>query len=149
MLHQQHQTAGTQVLPTSLLSAAAVAEALTILPVQMVDQLVVVPPTARKLLKVQLLQRLRRKEIMAVGKTRVASVVAAVAAQVPQEQMVVRTLVAMVVQGKQTTSRELMSRTPVVAVAVAIATPPELVELVVAETEAVEEMKLQRKASTD
>jgi hypothetical protein len=149
MLHQQHQTAGTQVLPTSLLSAAAVAEALTILPVQMVDQLVVVPPTARKLLKVQLLQRLRRKEIMAVGKTRVASVVAAVAAQVPQEQMVVRTLVAMVAQGKQTTSRELMSRTPVVAVAVAIATPPELVELVVAETEAVEEMKLQRKASTD
>jgi hypothetical protein len=149
MLHQQHQTAGTQVLPTSLLSAAAVAEALTILPVQMVDQLVVVPPTARKLLKVQLLQRLRRKEIMAVGKTRVASVVAAVAAQVPQEQMVVRTLVAMVAQGKQTTSLDLMSRTPVVAVAVAIATPPELVELVVAETEAVEEMKLQRKASTD
>jgi hypothetical protein len=149
MLHQQHQTAGTQVLPTSLLSAAAAAEALTILPVQMVDQLVVVPPTARKLLKVQLLQRLRRKEIMAVGKTRVASVVAVVAAQVLQEQMVVRTLVAMVAQDKQTTSLELMSRTPVVVVAVAIATPPELVAMVAAEMEAVEETKSQRKASTD
>jgi hypothetical protein len=149
MLHQQHQTAGTQVLPTSLLSAAAVAEALTILPVQMVDQLVVVPPTARKLLKVQLLQRLLRKETMAVGKIRVASVVAVVAAQVLQEQMVVRALVAMVAQGKQTTSRELMSRTPVVAVAVAIATPPELVAMVAAEMEAVEETKSQRKASTD
>ena len=42
-----------------------------------------------------------------------------------------------------------MSRTPVVVVAVAIATPPELVELVVVETEAVEETKSQRKASTD
>jgi len=86
---------------------------------------------------------------MAGEKTRVVLAVAAAVVQPQQEQMAVRTLAVMVLQGKQTTSPELMSRSPVAEVAVAIATPLELVELAAAEMEAVEETKSQRKASTD
>jgi hypothetical protein len=128
---------------------AAVAEVSTTLLAQMVDQLVDVPRTVRRLLKVQSLRRLHRKETMAGEKTRVVLAVAAAVVQPQQEQMAVRTLAVMVVQGKQTTSPELMSRSPAAEVAVAIATPLELVELAAAEMEAVEEMKSQRKASTD
>ena len=81
---------------------------------------------------------------MAGEKTRVVLAVAAAVVQPQQEQMAVRTLAVMVVQGKQTTSPELMSRSPVAEVAVAIATPLELVELAAAEMEAVEVMRFQR-----
>jgi hypothetical protein len=63
--------------------------------------------------------------------------------------MAVRTSVEMVELDESATSRELMSRTPVAVVAVAIATPPELVELAAVETEAAEETSSQRKALTD
>jgi ribosomal protein L17 len=128
---------------------AAVAEVLTTLLAQMVVQLVVVQPIVPKLHRVQSLQRLHYKEIMAVGKTQAVLAVAAVAVQVLQAQMAVRTLVATVAQGKQTTSPELTSHMPAVVVAVAIATPLELAVLAAVETEAVGEMRFQRKELTD
>jgi hypothetical protein len=63
---------------------AAVAEVLTTLLAQMVDQQVVVRPIVLKLLRVQSLQRLHYKETMVAGKIQVVSAAAAVVAQALQ-----------------------------------------------------------------
>jgi hypothetical protein len=84
MLHQPHLMVETQFSLDSLLLAVAVAE-VSITPLaQMVVQLVDVPQTVLKFLKVQLLQRLLRKETMAEVRVRVVSVAVVAAAQALQ-----------------------------------------------------------------
>jgi hypothetical protein len=84
MLHQLHLMVETQFSLDSLLLAVVVAE-VSITPLaQMVVQLVDVPQTVLKFLKVQLLQRLLRKETMAEVRVRVVSVAAVAAAQALQ-----------------------------------------------------------------